>query len=249
MCDQLDCVRLLCHHGARPDLQDQAGAAALHYAVQADRPDLVTCLLESGADTDLRDRLGRTPAMWASSSSSLASLLLLLPRADLTARDGQSLTCLHSGAARGSVECVEALLDHQPDIRDIRDSDGASALFYAASGGQLDCVRLLVERSADVRLRDSLGRTVLSCALSSNNTQIMDTLKTAGADLLATTSQGDTILHLAIARQLIKMVSWILTNQPSVINRQNKAGVTPLHLASSLNQVRKVLSQSVDQTL
>ena len=249
VCHRIDCVRLLCQHGAQADLRDHEGAGALHYAVQADWADLVGALLEGGAGLELRDGLGRTPLMWAAACDSVTSLLLLLEAGtEVAARDGQSLTALHSGAARGSERCVGQILDRHPALVDIQDTEGASPLFYAASSGQLGCVRLLLERSAEVTLRDRLGRTVLACAVASNNTQIMETLQAAGADLLATTCEGDTILHLATGKHLLEMVSWILHNAPSLVNRQNKVGVTPIHLATSLNNVRKVLLVTLRQS-
>ena len=244
VCQRVDCVKLLHHHGAQINLQDPSGAAALHYAVQTDQADLVSLLLDLGADIDLRDRLGRTPSMWAASCDSLTSLLLLLPAGpDLEARDGQSLTAVHTGAARGNVRSLEAILDQHPRLVDLPDSDGAPALFYAASLGRLECVKLLAERSKAVRLKDKLGRTALTCSLTSQtsrSTDILQVLLEAGADLTVTTEEGDTLLHLATARRQVETVVWILNNSPGLINQQNRAGLSPLHLAASLNHVREV---------
>ena len=246
VCQRADCVSLLHQHGAQINLPDQTGAGALHYAVQTDQPDLVSVLLDLGADINLRDGLGRSPTMWAASCDSLAPLdLLLAAGPDLEARDDQSLTALHTGAARGNVRSLEALLDHQPGLLDLPDSDGAPALFYAASQGRLDCVKLLTERKAAVRLRDRLGRTALTSSLTSSSTEVLQVcqvLLAAGADLAVTTEEGDSVLHLAVSRRLVETVVWILNSAPALINKQNRAGLTPLHLASSLNHIREVSS-------
>ena len=246
VCQRLGCVRLLHHHGAEVDLPDQGGAGALHYAVQTDQAELVSLLISLGADINLRDGLGRTPVMWAASCDSLASLLLLLPaRPDLELRDGQSLTALHTGAARGNLRSLRALLDHQPGLVDLPDSDGAPALFYAASRGRLDCLKLLAERSSKVGQQDRLGRTALTCGLSSSSSssqvvEVLQVLLSAGADLAVTTEEGDSLLHLATARRQVETVVWLLTNSPVLINKENRAGLTPLHLAASLNHLREV---------
>ena len=243
VCQRVDCVKLLHRHGAQINLPDQSGAGALHYAVQADQAELVSVLLDLGADINMRDRLGRSPTMWAASCDSVTSLHLLLPAGpDLEARDGQSLTALHTGAARGNVRSLEAILDQHPGLVDLPDSDGAPALFYAASLGRLDCVKLLTERRAAVRLQDRLGRTALTCSLTSTSrsTEVLEVLLAAGADLAVTTEEGDTVLHLAVARRQVETVAWILNISPALINRQNRAGLTPLHLAVSLNHIREV---------
>ena len=243
VCQRVDCVKLLLLHGAQINLPDRSGAGALHYAVQADQAALVSVLLELGADINMRDSLGRSPTMWAASCDSVTSLLLLLPAgADLEARDGQSLTALHTGAARGNVRSLEAILDQHPGLVDLADSDGAPALFYAASLGRLDCVKLLSQRKAAVRLRDRLGRTALTCSLTSltsSPTEVLQVLLEAGADLAVTTEEGDTVLHLAVARRQVDVVVWILNVSPALSNKQNRAGLTPLHLATSLNLIRE----------
>ena len=251
------CLQLLHLHGAQVNLPDQGGAGALHYAVQTDQAGLVSVLLELGADINLRDRLGRTPAMVAASCDSLASLLLLLPaEPDLELRDGQSLTALHTGAARGNLRTLRALLDHQPGLVDLPDSDGAPPLFYAASWGRVDCVKLLLERRAVVGRRDSLGRTALTSSLTSSSSselgqvlQVLQVLLLAGADLAETTEEGDTVLHLATARREVETVVWVLNNCPALVNRENRAGLTPLHLAVSLNLVREVLEPEFPRLL
>lgn len=52
---------VLLDYGANPNIQDQDGKTALHYAVQVERRDIVICLLLFGADTEIKDNEGKGP--------------------------------------------------------------------------------------------------------------------------------------------------------------------------------------------
>ena len=57
---KLECVRLLLKHGADPNILSPRGNA-LHFALYADRPDIVQLLLDNDADVDAKDSGGHTP--------------------------------------------------------------------------------------------------------------------------------------------------------------------------------------------
>lgn len=46
---------------------DDQGATALHYAAQKNHIDCAIILIKRGADSDIGDKLGRTPLIWAAS--------------------------------------------------------------------------------------------------------------------------------------------------------------------------------------
>lgn len=92
------------------------------------------------------------------SASGDASLLCSLLQAQNT--DGQ--TALHLACRRGSVELVEAILEHKEVNVDVLNKDGDPPLVFALAAGSPDCVHALIKRHANVRsrLREGLGPSV-----------------------------------------------------------------------------------------
>ena len=52
---------VLLDYGADPNVQDNEGKTALHYAVAVDRKDMIICLLLFGADTEIKDKEDKKP--------------------------------------------------------------------------------------------------------------------------------------------------------------------------------------------
>ncbi|EOO00817.1 putative ankyrin repeat protein [Phaeoacremonium minimum UCRPA7] len=53
-------VQILLDHGALVNLRDQEGNTTLHYAVNAELPDVVQQLIKAGVDLDARNIEGKT---------------------------------------------------------------------------------------------------------------------------------------------------------------------------------------------
>ena len=239
VCGQAGCVRLLCERGAQAGLADTEGGTPLHYAAMADNILVLETLLEAGSDPGLEDRAGRTACSWAASSGGLSSFLCLVRRYPeaLIRRDAQSLTPVHCAAARGHGEIIAASVGQGGDL-EAEDSDGATPLFYAAKHGHIECVKTLVRCGANINKADKFGRTPLMCGVVSGKVSIVIMLSEAGADMESATRDGDTCLHLAVARRDHAIASWIVSRSPRIMNRANKAEVSPLHLVCNINEVK-----------
>ena len=239
VCGQAGCVRLLCERGAQVGLADTEGGTPLHYAAMSDSSQVLEILLEAGADPGVEDRAGRTACSWAASSGGLSSFLLLARRCPeaLTRRDAQSLTPGHCAAALGHGEIIAAIGGLGGDL-EAEDSDGATPLFYAAKHGHIECVKILIKCGADVNKQDNYGRTPLMCGVVSGKVSIVMLLSEAGADMESATRDGDTCLHLAVARRDHDIASWIVSRSPRIVNRANRAEVSPLHLVCNINEVK-----------
>jgi uncharacterized protein len=59
----LEILSWLISEGANVNHQERNGLSALHFAVQNRHPDLILCLLQSGALIDIPDRYGNSP-LW-----------------------------------------------------------------------------------------------------------------------------------------------------------------------------------------
>ena len=239
VCGQASCVRLLCDQGAQVALADSEGGTPLHYAAMVDNTQVLDTLLEAGANPGLEDKAGRTAVSWAASGGGLSSFLRLVKRHPeaMSQRDAQSLTPLHCAAALGHGDIIAASVGQGADL-DVEDSDGATPLFYAAKHGHIECVKALVKCGADVNKADKFGRTPLMCGVMSGKVSILMLLSKAGADMESVTRDGDTCLHLAVATRDHDIASWIVSHSPRIVNRVNKAEVSPLHLVCNINEVK-----------
>jgi ankyrin repeat protein len=106
-------IQLLFDRGADPNVADNKGWTALHFAAQARNADVVRTLLQAGANPDPRDEAGCTP-LWRSLKSNPSSEVvqaLLDAGADPKAQDKWgSSSPLSIAKEAGKTEIVELML-------------------------------------------------------------------------------------------------------------------------------------------
>lgn len=115
--------------------------------------DIVTALLDKGANPDVLDADGFTPLM----------------RAVTPWPNDRPIT-----------PTVEALLTHGARVN-VRTGQGMTALMYASSGGALPVVKLLLGKGADANVHNSDGNTALEFAR--HHPEVASLLRRAGAKL------------------------------------------------------------------
>lgn len=147
-------VASLLEGGADVNEPQSDGAAALHWAVYADRPDLAALLIDAGADVAARNRAGVTPLSLAAETGSAAMAERLLdagadPRETLS--NGE--TALMMAARTGDVKTIELLIDRGAEIDARETKRGTTALMWAAAYGSHGAVQALVDHGADLGLR------------------------------------------------------------------------------------------------
>ena len=114
---RVSAVRRALARGANPDasLRDET---ALWWAAQEGHAEIVSVLLDAGADANSVSRDGLTPLFQAAGGGHLAATQVLLRRgADAGRRypHFRGGTALHVAAAYGRLRCIEALLAHGAD--------------------------------------------------------------------------------------------------------------------------------------
>jgi uncharacterized protein len=108
-------IRLL-QSGRPPNMPDDNGETALHYAAQLGNQQMVNALLYYKAAVDPRDQFGNTPLHWAAQRGNTAVMQLLLDaRAGVDLQNKQGVTPLMMAAKAGQVQSVRILMKNGAD--------------------------------------------------------------------------------------------------------------------------------------
>jgi len=209
---RLDIVEFLLASGADPNaIEEGDGVTPLQLAAWFNHPEIVTILLEYGAEVDIR----RT--------------------------DYEGMTGLQGAASSGATEVAELLIQAGADVnlQDLRFGNTALiyAVVYALEGDtQVEMTRMLLEAGADPNLASKRGKTPLMTAVQNNNisglAEIITMLLEAGADPNRQDYIGDSPLHYA-ARAGEDEVVALLIEHGAAVDSLNNAGQTPLDVAAN----------------
>ena len=202
---------------------------ALMWAAAQRHPEVVTLLLDRGAD--VRARTAVRP---------LTVMLEQGPPGMKTAREharqitAGGSTALHLAASSGDVASARALLDRGAEINDAA-AEGYSALVLAAFAGNGPVARLLVERGADPNAAGA-GYAALHAAVLRGDIETIKALLAKGADPNVRLTRGSPVRRFGS--------QWALP--------QTLAGATPLFIATiylELEAMRLLLAAGATPSL
>ena len=171
-------MRLLLDKGADPNVPNDSGTTALHFAVDGcDDTSKAEMLLSAGANINALDRDGVSPLFLACDRGKTKFVMVLL--------------------SRGANRNIATVFPYS-----------CYPLHAACRGLHYDVVKLLLELHADVSVRNQFGENALHCAVyivnpsrsSTDNDKRIDLvqlLHDAGADVNAATETGVTPLYFA----------------------------------------------------
>ncbi|KAI8510996.1 hypothetical protein Bbelb_119120 [Branchiostoma belcheri] len=155
-----DKVKTLLQAGVQVNTEDSEGETPLWDAVRGGNPNIVSLLLQEGADTN------------TDKSAKLSCSTLKY-----------SSTPLCMAAESGNAVMVSDLIQVGADLNQA-DKEGRTPLFLAAQRGHTETVRILTQAGADLNKADSSyrGKTPLMVAAESGHGGIVSILKQAEAD-------------------------------------------------------------------
>ena len=237
--------------------ETETGRTALHHAAESGHSNIVTLLLEHGADSNLVDNDGRTPMSLATKARGPHAFLSLLRQGgDLGAKDLEGHTMTHHAAKNGNVAALIALKEHleisdaslpseQTFLQAIsqKSSKGKTPLHLAVAGGSFDVLRLLLESGCDPKVLMYDDSTALHCvvengSLKSSHVIIVNLLLGHRVDPCHFRRDGATPLHVMIQGLCPRRadlgisleVLETLAWQKGTLLQTNAEGLTALHL-------------------
>jgi ankyrin repeat protein len=144
----LSCIQFLVEQGAKIEYTyNRSNHSSLRIAVINSHVDVVSYLLDAGANVDVVNWKGRTLLTEISSSKTLQSATVM-----------------------------RLLLNHVANI-DARDNLGRTALIHATYAENTDAVKLLLENSANTMIRDRNNQTALDIATHYKFNEIINLIR------------------------------------------------------------------------
>ena len=179
----------------------------------ANNTEVITTLIEAGANVNAKDKNGMTPLMYAVRVSTLEVITALIEAgADVNARNYESFTfyssplniAIHFRTPQAGwffnsyPEFVAALIKAGADVN-ARDKDWETPLMHAAySNSNPKLITALVEAGAELNTKDKNGMTALMHAAGSkNSTEVITTLLKLGANPKIQSNAGRIAINYA----------------------------------------------------
>lgn len=235
----LERTRALLDEGADPNALSETGKSALVLAVDAHSPDLVTLLLQRGADANFHGD-SRSPLFRARIEEQPEIARMLVERG--AALDVFDAACI------GDMPRLNALLKEHPEAVHWRDKGEQTPLFCAY---HLQAAKTLIALGADVNARDDIGWRPLNVACSWADADVVDALLDAGADVNAQDNIGWTALHEVAQLGSVERVTHLM-ERGAKIDLLTEYGATPLYEAIDYGHCEVVdllLSHGADMEL
>ncbi|XP_016044566.1 ankyrin repeat domain-containing protein 61 [Erinaceus europaeus] len=206
----------------------------IHLAAEYRKAQSLLCLLEHGADPEVRDTRGLT---------TLHLMLLHWPITSTTwTKPGNRIQRILADIQNNAVTCLRMLCEHGAQVNArVDNSNKHSPLHLAITYGTYPVLSILAQSGAHVNALNESSMTPLHMAADVLNEEMMETLLACGADINCTVvTTGNTALKLAVraasskaGRLLVAGVSCIrvLLAHGAHVNAQDHEGQTAIHEA------------------
>ncbi len=233
-------VETLLQNGVSPNQRDADGNTLLMNAAMYGRPELLSFLIEKGADVNAANNGGATALMRAAGDT--AKIKLLVGKgANVNARSALGNTPLMLAArANPSADAVKFLIEHGAEVN-ATNNFGATAIQTAAASGDLETVRTLIKHGADVNAHSrgaepnvlwGGGRSPLMWAAARGDLAMMKVLIGAGANVNEPEGFGTALIQAAWMDQ-IEAARLLIKHGADVNAKDFRSGYTALHWAAS----------------
>ena len=200
-----------------PNLLLPNGESILNRAVAMQNFEIVSLLVENGANPSTQNELGTSALMEAMRHNNLAiSKFLLQHGANVNQEDNQGRNVLFYAVQNNDINMIIAILNVGVNIH-ARDNYGETPLLYAIRLGNMPAVELLLSKGADVSASDRTGNTALHIAAQKGRLDLVRLiLRDSRVDPNATNNDDYTALHYArknASTQVIKLLKRVTVEE------------------------------------
>ena len=193
------------------NLQDDQGETAFHHAAYRCHLGIVSYLLKSSADPNIRSSSGMTPLFCAINRRpgihiAMVELLCQSEKVDKTTKDPGGRTVLHMAAH--NVKAFKILFRYSAVKIDDADDKGETPLFHAARKAinPRATAELIDSYNASSDIKDGYGRTPLSHAAERDNRGAIHSLLKAGADCTLEDNEGKSPMSWAVTYARVEVI-------------------------------------------
>lgn len=194
---RVEAARLLLDAGAdvnapgHSDITGDASPLVLAASSGATSVEMISLLLQRGADPDARAGAGVTALQIASERGDRDVSEALLA--------GGATLDIHSAAALGMARQMREMLREDDSLAHARDRyRRATPLYYASLQNQKDAARLLLNYEADINATTNTGNTAVHVASAAPARRTLEFLLDEGGDVNARNYKLQTPLHYAV---------------------------------------------------
>eukprot|EP01097_Dermamoeba_algensis_P003859 TRINITY_DN2614_c0_g1_i2.p1 TRINITY_DN2614_c0_g1~~TRINITY_DN2614_c0_g1_i2.p1 ORF type:complete len:694 (-),score=137.63 TRINITY_DN2614_c0_g1_i2:185-2266(-) len=207
----LESAALLTESGAEINVRTSTNQQTpLHLAVLYNRLDMVSFLLQRGADPNLPDIGGNTPLMTASQMGFIdIARILVASHSDLHSKSSNKWTAIHLAAENGHSSIVEMLLKAGAAIDDPGFA-GQTPIYLASRAGDLKSVQLLYDKGAKIDKKSEELATPLYVAVEYGRLDVSRFLIEKGADYEVRMQSGASPIVIASQKGFREIVSLLL---------------------------------------
>ena len=183
------CLEILIKNKADINVKGYKGETALHVAAEVNNVKNAKVLIDGGADTEIKNDAGLTPAELAKEKGSADVLELLRSASNNGSSNGNSsgstgnetFTSFHNAALKNDVSAINEGAAKGADLN-ATDARGYTPLHAAIAAGNIEAVEALINAGADVNKKAELG-SPLRWAQKRKQDKIVKKLKSRGAKL------------------------------------------------------------------
>lgn len=235
-------LELLLQAGLAPDTRLEDGSTLLMSAVANERVEMVSLLLDAGADANATTTGGRTAlgtAMRGRIVGKAGEKRVEIMRMLLEAGVNPLLTmhgsnAFHAAAWGSRAQALFLLAEKCPHGLEVADDHGRTPLMMAAQTGDEETLRMLLALGANVHARDKEGYSVLAYAARN---RVADEYKLNRLKLLvekgaSIETDGPRALIAACQSGTVKSVRWLLSVGLDARATVGDSGNTLLHVAT-----------------
>jgi ankyrin repeat protein len=191
---------------------------ALHVACQNNHCEIVSLLIEAGANVNVNDTNNKTPLHLAAASGSREALILLCGNgATVNVRDEHGTSPLHLAARNRHYQCIKDLLLFHADIN-FKRFDGATILHECMQTGDDQMIEFLLTSELRfevlVNARDELGDTPLFRAVVHDQSSSVRTLlKYKQVGIQHRNNNGCNMFHLVQSAGMLQVLVELLNDE------------------------------------